>query len=345
MANQIDTDSKIIGARTEGFGYPSIVRAVGGRIYAVHINDSGELEVHLSDNDGVDWTLDETFSEATDIDMPCIVAYNDTDIAVAYSFATAADVYTVKVKMRENAGGTWSEVYSAAALDCNYIIKPQLTVNKNLTSRLHLMYITNTGASVDTNNDFSDNKGVAWNGVTQENLFGASTADWINYSLDSDSISGNIYMTLYKDEGTDYMHLYEFDSDGAYVNVCTSPVAVIGACGAVASGNKRWTAYASAFYVYAVYKTGANTGTLGTISLSVTTVILEGSLSMGIDGNDNVYILYTKSDEIAYLRKYDADSDTWGDETAITSGDGLRASCEQHLLPGTEFLHYVFYSD
>ena len=347
MVNQIDNDSKIIGARVEGFGYPSIVRVTGGRIYVMHIINSGELEVHYSDNNGTSWTLDETFTEANSIDMPCIVAYSDTDIAVAYSFSTATNVYTIKVKMREHAGGTWSEIYNATALASTYIIKPSLTVNKNIITRLHLMYITNDGTDIGIRHDKTDDKGSSWVGITTKNLYsGTNSYYYRNYSLDSDLSSGDLYF-FYHETRLNYFNAYRYNSSGVYQSIInfSANAPFIGGCGVVTSVNRKWFVTLISGYLR-VYETLLTTGTLSTISLNIIIGVLDGHICCGVDGNDNLYVLYTKSaDEKAYLRKYDADSATWGNEVTLTSGDGLRASCEQHILPGTEFMNYVFYSD
>jgi hypothetical protein len=347
MANQIDNDSKIISARVEGFGSPSIVRVTGGRIYVAHIIDSGELEVHYSDTNGASWTLDETFTEASNIDMPCIVAYSDTDIALAYSFSTDTNVYTIKVKVRDNGAGTWSEVYNATSLDSNYIIKPNLTVNKNLTSRLHLMFITNDGSTIDIRHDKTDDKGSSWAGITTKNLATGSTSSYYyrNYSLDSDPSSGDLYFFYHYSLGIFYID--RFNSSGTYQStISVSAGSFIGGCGVVTSENRKWLVTLTSGYLR-IWETLLTSGTLSTSSLNISSIgVLSGNICCGVDGNDNLYVFYTKSaDEKTYSRKYNADSAAWEDEVTLTSGDGLRVSCEQHILPGTEFIHYIFYSD
>ena len=70
----------------------------------------------------------------------------------------------------------------------------------------------------------------------------------------------------------------------------------------------------------------------------------SGMLSLGIDGDYNVYIFYVKySYEKCYMKKYNGS--TWESEIAITTGDGLRPSCEQHSLLSASKLNFVFYTD
>lgn len=347
MANQIDNDSKIISARVEGYGYPQIVRATGGRIYVTHFNDAGELEIHYSDNE-TSWTLDETFFAGTaiDPDMPCLVAYSDGDIALAYSYSTGSD-YTIKVHIRNHSTGNWTEVKEVTSIPNNYTVKPLLHINRNLSSRLHLMYIQNNGSSIDAKHYSTDNKGSSWASVVSSNLMsgGVGSVYYRNYSLDSDASTGDLYLWCHS-SNTGQGYINRFNSTGTYQSQLADSAGTFqGICGLITSGNKKWTA----MIVYndiRVYYNTSTYGTFGTQSLMFDiTDALDGHICMGSDGDDNLYLIYAKTDEKAYMRKYTADTATWSSEIALTTGDGLRPSCEQHMLAGESAIHYTYYSD
>jgi len=85
MANIIDTDSKIIVGDQFGFGQPTLCRCSSTLMFAAHINDSSQLEIHKSINNGLNWTLVKTFTETDPGDFE-IAAIDATSAAIVFEY-------------------------------------------------------------------------------------------------------------------------------------------------------------------------------------------------------------------------------------------------------------------
>ena len=346
MAHLIDNDSKIITERAEGFGQPSIIRTSGGRIYTGHINDSGYLEIHYSDNSGVNWTLDTTFTDDTGIDMFSFAVSDLDDVFVTFSYATATDVYTLKVKKRDHTAGTWSEILNETSIGSDSFanqIKPGIVWNRGaLLTRLHIFWCESFDENnINLKNKYTDNYGSSWSDGSDKTISGGRN-DFL-CSIDSIISSGNVVIWL-KDTYSGYrIDEYIFTSLGVYSgerydsNYGAQGVMVID------SNDNKWKLYYDPGY----YRLSVWQNTVKEFEdIEGTDWIKYGMLAIGCDGSDNIYIFYVKSgDEKCYYKKYDKGTDTWGSETELTSGDGLRIGCEQHSLISSDVLHLVYYTD
>jgi hypothetical protein len=83
-----------------------------------------------------------------------------------------------------------------------------------------------------------------------------------------------------------------------------------------------------------------NATTRYTIASYATDDIQYGSLALACDGDNNIYLFYTKeTDGKIYYRK------NWGSETAYTSGSASKPSCELHPSPSSTTLNLVYYTN
>ena len=356
MANLIDNDALIVNERVEGFGQSSIIRITGGRIYVGHVNNSGDLEIHYSDNAGSSWTLDTTFNEAQNIDMFSFTVSDLDDVFLTYSFATAADVYTLKVKKRDHTAGTWSEILNETSLDsAGVILKPLITWNrKALLTRLHVFWLTHaTGSSsVYIDNKYTNNYGTSWTSGTQFN-YTLSSDQFTVDTIDSLPSSGELYILMRKTNVHNIAVQWVYNSTGLRTGQKNTAELAnrwqYGNSSAIDSNGDTWLINFSREYYAGNYtlKVWKNETSLSlTILDSVSQTMIKGMLSIGIDGSDNVYIFYVKiADEKCYYRKYDAGTATWGTEIVVTTGDGKRIGCEQHSLIGSAKLHLSYYTD
>jgi len=348
MANLIDTDSKNIGERAEGFGFPGIIRDSNGRIYTGHITDSNTLEIHYSDNNGSTWNLDETFSlisGTSSIDMYSFTVSDQDDIFLTYSLNEGSDVYTLKVKKRDHTSGNWSEILEETSITSESIIlHPLITWNRYESNRLHVFWLGHTpSANAIIYNKYSDNYGNSWTSGTNKTL--DDNIRTIS-SLDTDPTNGDVYLTEYNTVSETYPHLYKFSSVGVYQNVSNLEQTRdnFGLYVSIDSTGNRWIAFygeKNNWYSGILLKND-EAGILFHYT-SGTHALKKGMFSIGIDGVDNIYIFYTKPDGKAYYKKYDKDTETLGDEVSLTVGDGLRVNCEQHNFIRDDKLNFVYY--
>ena len=338
MANLIDTDAKIINARIEGYGHPSVIRTSGGRIYVGHvIAVSGDLEIHYSDNNGSSWTLNKTYDSGSgngDIDMFSFAVSDQDDVFITYSYTTAPDVYTLKVQKRDYSLETWSEVLEVTNIShTTYKLAPKITWNRYESNRLHIFW-----RDVNTvKNKYSDNYGSSW--IDGTNWALAATTEPL-YNIDSDPTNGEIYQWHKRTSNSGYI---KFSSVGVKNGLNDISVRFTHALsGLIDSNGDRWFAsyrVDGATKRVDIYKNTVYTQNLYTGECKL------GMVSIGRDGSDNIYVFYTKIDEKTYYRKYDKETSTWESEITLTSGDGLRIGCEQHTLIDSNELHLSYYID
>ena len=352
MATLIDNDAKKLAqaGREEGFGHPGLVRKeADGEIYSGHINVYGELEIEYS-ADGSSWTSDTTFSEATNIDQYSFAVSDQDDIYVAYSIETSTNVYTIKVKKKHYSTDIWTEINSVTSIDSEgVVVKPVLIVNKGSAStRLHLFWgdrLSGVG-HLDIYSQWTDDYGTGWTNGTSYPFATFSVGDY-DHSLDSGlaTSDGNVYL------------FYHLPSLGWGIYRVTFSSAGSGSGDArVSSGsNHSFAGVACAADLADVkYTLGyRNNGSFENVYLfrettnytCFTGIIVDGMLSVGIDGDDNVWCFYVKdSDKKAYYRKFDGTL-TFGTETALTTGNGYRVNSEQNSALTSTTMHTSYYID
>ena len=320
MATQIDNDAKVFGERASGYAAPGVVRDSDGRVYAAHYNESNQLEVHYSDDNGANWTLDTTFTESNMDYLSMVVSEND-DVFVAFCEGTTSPVNLV-IKKKDGVSSTWSEVLSESV---STDTQPPVLIYNRYNNRLFLFWVTSTVLY----NKYSDDKGSTWSSNNSYTSFGATICTDGDYS----TVDG--YMGVWISHAT-YKQIIIWTPSGAFsTGVDANVPNGYGIFAYDSSGNRYCGAGSTSFI--RVYLNGFNVWNGPDVKL--------GHYSIGIDNDDNVYVFYTKTDEKCYYRKYTNETDTWSSETALTTGDGLRPACEKHPIPLSTSLHLTYFSD
>ena len=335
MAHTIDTDAKVIAGDDYGFGHPSICRLSTTIMLAGHINESNELEIHKSTNDGVNWTLKKTLTNASTFFQ--LIPMTSTKAALVY----LKNANEFEVWITTDAGENWTN-------------KLDITIGVDSNDKAVLLYNIALGrlyifshmqvADGYTYNQYSDDDGDTWTG-TQQGSFGVSeTVDG-----DINVINNEIYVSYFLANPASNWAV-RFNSIGgylAYFNYGSANNTYHDKNFAIDSQGNRYFTYVrkdtSNWEYFQVHKnegtqtTLFNTGAPGTL-------IVKGSSSIGIDEDDNVYLYYTKnSDEKTYYRKYDALTSTWETEVELITVVNNRINTEKHVLGGSDKLHFVYY--
>jgi hypothetical protein len=342
MANQIDTDAKIIGENDSGFGQNHVVTASDGRIYAGHVNDSNYLEIHYSDDGGSNWTLDNTTSEEVGDGFFSMCLSENDDLFVCFVTGSGTS-YTVRIKFRDESDGTWSEVYSSARTVENSGEQPYALITYNrYINRLHVFWTEHpSGTALNIYSDYSDNYGSTWNGITTSWTTGSySTGNYIfrAFGLDTNPSNGNVHLLYTFEYFTDKANRMKFDSSGSELDDIdlTTTIVIGGGLAIDSSGNKYDLVYASDYDLH-LYKNGVS----NTVYSTGSDDLKRGMFDIGIDGQDNVYCFYVKeSDGKTYYKKYDGSS--FGSETEVATG--ARIGCEQHALGSSVILNTVYFN-
>lgn len=357
MANLIDTDAKTIAERNEGFGHPSICRVSGGRIYTAHILDSGNLEIHYSDDTGSSWTLDTTFSPNSgniNIDMFSFVISDLDDIFLTYCEDEGLDYYTLKVLKRDHISGTWSEILEENTIqNVGTILQPLINWNRYESNRLHIFWQRHLDAAgsweVDIYNKYSDNYGSSWtNGGDYPKVLEYNSDIQCTSDIDTDPVTGDVYILRYRTAAYIKLHQIKYNSIGTYQNntdIGANLRKHYGAKIVITDTGDIWIAKygeVSNWYDAIIYKNGVQSLVFGNVQFSDS--IKRGMFALGLDGDNNIYLFFTKSDDKAYYYKYDNDSSSWGSETSLTAGEGLRIGSEKFSLIVSDKLHVVYYT-
>ena len=346
MSNQIDNDAKIIADSNWGFGGHKIVRNSSGHIYVVQINDSGYLELHKSTDDGDTWSNITTFNDAITIIHPCIDVDGNDNVYITYCYG-ASSPYTMKLKKV-----TPANVITTPVTETIYFeTKTPNSYVRAYDDTVHLVWIENTydlsTESVDIISQISSDYGVSFSSNIDYNLTTTHLAmdeyqPIIGLDLDS---SYNIAVAVYY---PNYYHMIKFLPNGTFI----SDTQMTGALDATVQRGSDFVLNKNdeiwnAFFYYSSYQWRIKTYNDGShLNLAeIVTSFKPGNMVIGCDNDNNIYIYYTKTDEKLYLRKYISDTDTWEAEVTVTTGDGMRPSCELHVLPGKSFIHYTFFSD
>jgi len=335
MPVTIDIDEKIQAASNNGYGQQKVIETSAGVLYAVQINVSNVIEVHTSINGGTSWSLDTSFSSLTaPFHLSLCISERD-DIFLGFVHNTNV----VVIKKRDYLAGTWSEVYNTthSASSEQFAL---LTYGKAL-NRLYLFY---TNGDNDLSNKRSDDYGSTWSAATStgEGSGGTSFKLW---SVDS-AQSGNLY-SIWWTSWNASIRTAVWTSAGVYStyegHIYNTLANMLGGQIALDSGSNRWRVFYfldATNYKLMVDKNAVNSLT---VNYSTTDTLNHGQVTIGIDNLDNVYIFYVKTaDNICYYRKYTASTTSWGTETALTAGNGVRPSCVMSVRPGGTKLRIVY---
>jgi len=341
MANQIDTDVEVRGENTKGFGQNKIVRVSGGRLYTAHLTDVYDVEVHYSDNGGTSWTLDNTFSEtnARFISM-CVSELGDVFVCYVIGSGTS---HTVKVKKRDYSAGTWSEVLSEAlTLYVSGSTTGVMICYNQGMNRLHAFWFWHVTSSsyIRISNKYSDNRGTSWTSGTDYDVeSGAGPYALSIWGLDSSSVDSKVYCYI-KNAKSNRHGIHRFNNVGVHDSWLYNRTYIPnGGASLVDSAGDFWQLYQDGNTECAIDKNGVRQKLIA----SNAHYFDYGMCAIGEDGDNNIFIIYTKnSDGKLYKR---SSEDTFTDETALTTGAGDRPSCEQHSLGSSDELHYVYSSN
>lgn len=341
MANQIDTDAKVIGENALGFGQQHVL-AIGTTLYAVKITDTNTIEVHKSTDSGANWTVDTTFSSLTNPVSLSLCKSEQGDLFLGFVHNTS---YVI-VKRKHYSTGTWTEVYNTShTVGADSAGQHALVVYSKTQTRLYLLY--NSGDS-NVYNKRSDDYGGTWSTATKTNFGSAGSPELRLYSACT-APNGNMYYLLWSNLIAQvFTKIINADgSNGSTEGNITNTLAnFYGGEMAIDSSSNRWRIwyYISGGNYY--LKVDKNASESLSVNYSTTDTIYKGMLSIGIDGANNVYIFYTKkTDGKCYYRMFTNSTSTWGSETALTSGDGLRPSCEQVSLPSSNKLNVIYFTN
>jgi len=337
MAHLIDNDALLLGANVSDFGARHIVRLSEEEVRTIHINDSGNLEVHKSTDSGVNWTLMTTFTPVSgSLRYPSICKYDSVTFIVAWVEGSGTN-YDVKVQMC--ASEVWTSILTWSFTDIGAITfpMPAITFNKTVSGRLHIFVPHHATTNIVTiKNKYTDNFGGLWTNGT-DYAGGTRTAACSIHDIASRSDTGVVTIGFRNYDSTTY-YFNHFTSVGVYSSTTTKSIN--------GSANGASFGYDSTNTLRYVVLDNQSSGTMrvwdGTTWVPT---CLDGMVALGIDGADNVYVFYTKTTEICYYKKWTKIGATWGSEVQLTTGDGQRIKCEQNAIPSSSYLHLVYFSD
>lgn len=334
MANQIDTDSKIIAADQFGFGQPALCRCSDILMFTAHINDSSQLEIHKSVNNGINWSLVKTFSETDPGDFE-MVSIDSTSAAIVFMY-TGNDY---KIYVTSNSGSTWIQKHTISGTYCE---KANLAYD-SIENRLWLSSRDDTTTYLA----YSDNKGDNW--TNTYHAFGTSGDQVVD--MDINPTNSKPYIII-AGSGSVEAKRYIFSKTGDYESVDSLGTSYFhDTCIIVDSNSNDFiiTGYKHSDNKY--YIAYAKNGVLDTSNFllgsgaesNYSDLIIPGSLSAAVDGDDNIYAFYTKkSNEKTYYRKYTGS--TWESEVELIAIANDRISTEKRPISGSDKLHYVYYT-
>lgn len=335
MANQIDTDAKVMTGNDYGFGHPAICRLSNTVMLAAHINQSDELEIHKSTNNGVNWTLKKTLSNATGCFN--IIPMTSTKAGLVYQ----KNNNEFEVWVTTDAGENWTDKLDMTT-QISASDKSILLYDNNI-GRLHFIYMSTAGGGIL--GKYSNNDGDNWT-----NWAGSIIADGNLADADINLLNNYIYISYFYG-ATSNNYYKHFNSIGTYVGTSGN----LGFAGrtyhdknlVIDSLGNRYFIYVQRWDVFPnneILYVRKNEGLGYILGGQVPNYIIKGSVSIGIDEDDNVYVFYTKtSDEKTYYRKYNAGITTWEVEVELIGVANNRINTEKHVLSGSNKLHFVYY--
>ena len=180
MAHQIDTDAKVITGDDYGFGHPAICRLSNTVMLAAHINQSDELEIHKSIDDGLNWTLKKTLTDASG---PFNIVYiSSTKAGLVYQ----KNLDEFEVWITTDSGENWVNKLDITGTGPYKAV----LVYSNIYNRLHLVYQDGDWIG----GKYSDNDGDNWTN------WSSSISTYVTrvYDVDINELNGYVYISIYK---------------------------------------------------------------------------------------------------------------------------------------------------
>jgi hypothetical protein len=359
MANTIASDASVIPADVRGWGKPPVVRATDGTVYSGYVDNTGLLNIYKSINTGTTWTLEESLTSYADgIKFFNLDIDGSGNLYVCINHGTSNDIALCK---RDAGTGVWSEVKTMAlGIDIGVNVARNVLVShsKLTPTRIYMSwFMTQVWTGYPTVFlSYSDNAGVDWTEVNF-NRYGVADYNFYMYSVDSDPISGRVFVYCLQSVGNGYAgEVTQFESDGS------SPAQYVAVTGGSSGPNftggdmvtdvyrNVWVAYNETTVRNDItvesYNGGVVTGLAVFNSAAPTGDFVYGSITLGSDGVGNVFLFYQRtSTGKSYYAKYTRSTDTWGSETQLQDVDTYRLMCEKRNLIDSELFFYTFYID
>ena len=367
MPNQIDNDCTILGGVVQGYGQQQILSLSGStRLYSGHINASNLIEIRYSDDGGVTWTWDTTFSEAAESMNFSMCRSDLDDIFVCFWNTSSGQTKNVFVKKRDHTAGTWSTPLTQVCGVQNVAerLDAMIVFNRNI-NRLHLIVTIHSYGFgyLGIYGNYSNDYGTTW--IWNGNFSGASVAPALIYQytstssypyscylwgVDTSVITGQIFITWATTYSTQ-LYTTRCNADHtANTNLWSYAMGgqgYGGGCNVTDNVGNNYACVNFYDYSYAVYRTRVylNSGTLSLdINWGGTQIVVTGQVCIGVDSSNHVYLFYTKvADGLCYYRYFNGS--TWGTETALVGVHGSRPSCELHSKPSSAYLQVSYISN
>ena len=333
----VETDaSYVVMYEMEMFSVVSADEVI--KIYASHITDTNNVEVHYSENNGADWILDDSFSETAPNFLSMCKSENN-DIFLCVRTGSASPV-SHKIYRRNYLSGAWSVVLTEAVSTTGNLSYALITYNRFI-NRLHMVWTKRDGVILDEKH--SDDYGDSWTEGAGYSVGSAGACEGQLWGIDTDPSNGDIHIF-----STHYItnpRVQIFNVNGGYSSTYgdNGAYANYGGAFAIADDGTRYRLYYEETNNKLCLRRNNDAFDLmdsGTLLLN------EGMLAMGIDNAGLVYMFYSKqSDNKCYYRTYNPVGSVHSGELSFTAGQGQRPSCEQHTLPTNDQLHTVFFTD
>ena len=341
MATIIDNDAITQGETELGFSHPAIIRCSSNLMFVGHINSSNELEIHKSTDGGETWTLNHTFTDLAGYNSFCLVPIDSTTAGVVYT----SDNDHWKFYKTSDSGASWvlKKEYDASGYDVKKVFV-SYNVNSNLLDifwgyygsgkyYLKCYYSSDKGESFSYSYyDYSGSSLFFYDVDKIET--GGSKKFYTLYSSDSNKANLKVKPFTYSFGSL----LYNFSESG-YIYHNAQIVTD-------STGNdyiiyiKRNTSNSKEQLI--VRKNGGSEIVL--YDPDTSHILVNGSLSIACDNDDNIYVYYTKkSDEKTYYKKYNAGTSQWESEVKFIDVINNRINTEKHVLAGSSRVNYIFY--
>ena len=340
MATIIDNDAITQGETELGFSHPAIIRCSSNLMFVGHINSSNELEIHKSTDGGETWTLHHTFTDLAGYNSFCLVPIDSTTAGVVYT----SDNDHWKFYKTADSGASWvfKKEYDASGYDVKKVL-----ISYNINANRLCIFWHIGGSSPYIRCYYSSDKGETFS-QPYDDLDGA------DFFYDIDKLETGSTIKFYV--------LYSSDSNKANLKVKEFKVANWG--NTVYSFSESGYIYHNAQIVidsagndYIIYIKRNTSNSKEQLIVrrnggseivlydpDTSHIIVNGSLSIACDNDDNIYVYYTKkSDEKTYYKKYNAGTSQWESEIKFIDVINNRINTEKHVLAGSSRVNYIFY--
>ena len=338
MATIIDNDALTQGETELGFSHPTIIRCSSNLMFVGHINNSNELEIHKSTDGGQTWSLNHTFSDLSGYNLFCLVPIDSTMAGVLYT----SDTDHWKFYRTTDSGTTWT--LEKERDDSGYP-QEKIVVSYNLNANLLVIFHSRGGSSPGLYAHYSTDKGdnfIYASNLSSKLLYdvdknesGSTAKFYIIHTTASDK--SNLVVTEFKTSSWGN-NIYTFSETGYIYH--NAQIVTDSAGNTYIIYVKRNTSNSKEQLI--VRKNGGSEVVL--YNPDTSHILVNGSLSIACDNDDNIYVYYTKkSDEKTYYRKYNSGTDTWESEVKFIDVVNNRINTEKHVLAGSSKVNYIFY--